>query len=390
MNARAPSTLEDIVVDLLLRSPFFGHVLAGIDKRLVAGGSATFRPSGAKIVLEVGEELLARATRAQARGILKHELMHLVLEHPERKLEFRDGARFDLAADLVVGTLLDGDERGPWDRVPDDFPNLDLPPEATVDVYYQLLPPLVSGEDEEGRSGPGSRGTGEAPRDHDTWGDLLEGSPVELQLRAALLRNLIEDAFVASRRIGALPSLLERLVKEILGRSASVPWHVVVRRFRNTSDRTRVIDTIHRVSRRYGTVPGTRVRRLSRLVACVDTSGSISAEELGAFSVELRHLARTGSEIWVVYCDAAVQGEEPFRGALPDRVPGGGGTSFDPALRAARDRHPDGIVYLTDGYGPPVKEAVGCPVLWVLTPGGRDPATAETRETLPGRVVRMR
>jgi predicted metal-dependent peptidase len=375
------STLEDVVVDLLVRSPFFGHVLAGIDKHLVAGDAATFRASGAKLVLEVGSGLLARATRAQARGILKHELLHLLLDHPSRKDEFPDGARFDLAADLVVGTLLDADERGPWDRVPGDFPDLDLPAEATVEVYYQLLS-LPEGEDE--------ASDGEAPRDHDAWDDLMEGTPVELHLRAALLRNLVEDAYTASKKFGALPSSLERLVTELLGRRATVPWHVVVRRFRNTSDRTRVVDTIHRVSRRYGTVPGTRVRRLSRLVACVDTSGSVSAEELGAFSNELRHLAQTGSEIWVVYCDAVVQREEPFGVALPDRVPGGGGTAFDPALRAANERNPDGIVYLTDGFGPRVTESLRCPVLWVLTPGGRDPSKAETREYLPGRVVRMR
>jgi len=101
-------------------------------------------------------------------------------------------------------------------------------------------------------------------------------------------------------------------------------------------------------------------------------------------------LVTDGSEIWVVYCDAAVRKQEPFGGALPDRVPGGGGTAFDPALRAANDRNPDGIVYLTDGFGPRVTESLQCPVLWVLTPRGRDPSTAETREILPGRVVRMR
>ena len=133
------SALEDVVVDLLVRSPFFGHVLAGIDKRVVEGDAATFRASGAKLVLEVGGGLLARASRAQARGILKHELLHLLLDHPSRKDEFPDGARFDLAADLVVGTLLDAGERGLWDRVPSDFPDLDLPAEATVEVCYQLL-----------------------------------------------------------------------------------------------------------------------------------------------------------------------------------------------------------------------------------------------------------
>jgi predicted metal-dependent peptidase len=377
MNERAGAGLEEVVVDLLLRAPFFGHVLAGIDKRVVSGASATFRAAGAKLALEVGDELLARASRAEARGILKHELLHVLLDHPRRKAGFADGPRFDLAADLVVGTLLDPEERGPWDTVPADLPELALPADAAVDTYYRLLPPSPQ------------RGGGEA-RDHEGWDDLLAGTTVELHLRAALLRDLVEVAYTASRRAGKLPSRLQRLVAELLDRRATVPWNVVVRRFRATAERTRIVDTIHRPSRRYGTVPGTRIRPLSRLVACIDTSGSVTAEELAMFSSELGHLARTGSEIWIVYCDAAVQAQEPFVGALPDRVPGGGGTAFDPALRAADERRPDGIVYLTDGYGPRASHRVHCPLLWVLTPSGPDPAAAETRATLPGRVVRMR
>jgi predicted metal-dependent peptidase len=162
-----------------------------------------------------------------------------------------------------------------------------------------------------------------------------------------------------------------------------------VRRFAATAERTRLVNTIHRRSRRYGTVPGTRIRRLSRIVAVVDTSGSVDETDLARFSVELSHVARSESEVWVVYCDAAVQGEERFAGSLPDRVPGGGGTAFDPGLRAAMAHAPDGVVYLTDGYGPPVTERPHCPVLWVITPDGRDPSSDDTRSTLPGRIVRM-
>ena len=59
----------------------------------------------------------------------------------------------------------------------------------------------------------------------------------------------------------------------------------MVRRFRNTSDRTRVVDTIHRVSRRYGTVPGTRVRRLSRLL--IARSGTADLDKFACDSAQL-------------------------------------------------------------------------------------------------------
>jgi predicted metal-dependent peptidase len=386
-GAPGATALEDLVVELLVRSPFFGHVLAGLDKRVVPGDSARMTARGARYALTVGEALLGRATRAQARGILKHELVHLLLEHPARRAEFPDPARFDLAADLVVGPLLEAEERGPWDTVPGDLPGLELPEAATLEVYYALLE-----AEPVGRGAPSDPDDPRAGgrRDHEGWGELAEGSAVERSLREAAFRDLVELAYQRSRRHGSLPGALERLLAELLGRPASLDWRKVLRRFRATADRTRVRGTMHRPSKRYGTVPGNKIRRLCRLVAVVDTSGSVGAEELASFSTELGHLARTDSDIWVIYCDAAVQRQEAFRGALPEWVPGGGGTAFDPGLRAAMERDPDGIVYLTDGHAGAVTLRPRCPVLWLLTPGGRDPAAPETRALLPGRIVRLR
>lgn len=372
---RGSPALHDVVVDLILRAPFFGHVLAGLDKRVVPGDGAHVEVRGPRYVVLIGEDLLARATPAQARGILKHELLHLLLEHPARRRERPDRARFDLAADLVVGPLLDEDERGPWDTLPGDRPDLDLPAEATVDEYYRLLPPSPVAPVE--------------ARSHAGWDDLEQGTEAEVLLRQATLRELVEGALTRSARHGRVPGALLRLLAELRARREAVSWRTVVRRFRATADTTRVVSTIHRASPRYGTVPGTKIRRLCRLVAVIDTSGSVDAEDLAAFSSELGHLARTGCDVWLVYCDAIVQGQEPFTGTLPARVPGGGGTAFDPGLRAAAARDPDGIVYLTDGFADRVTVRPRCPLLWVLTPGGRDPASADTRALLPGRVVRM-
>jgi predicted metal-dependent peptidase len=59
-------------------------------------------------------------------------------------------------------------------------------------------------------------------------------------------------------------------------------------------------------------------------------------------------------------------------------------------LQAADARSPDGIVYLTDGWVAQVTTRPRAPVLWLLTPGGRDPEAPETARLLRGRRVRMR
>ena len=99
-------------------------------------------------------------------------------------------------------------------------------------------------------------------------------------------------------------------------------------------------------------MPGFKVKPRQRLVLAMDTSGSVGAEELGAFVEEMRHLWRTGAQIEVIECDAAVQRTYRFCGQPPTSVAGGGGTCFDPALELANRWMPDALVCFTDGNAP--------------------------------------
>lgn len=67
-------------------------------------------------------------------------------------------------------------------------------------------------------------------------------------------------------------------------------------------------------------------------------------------------MRRQGAEVRVIECDAAVQHVFDYRGRLPDKVGGRGGTSFDPAFKYLNDNRRagvwDGCVYLTDGVAP--------------------------------------
>lgn len=398
-DATPYDSLEELAVDLVLRAPFFGHVLAGIEKRLTAGPT-TLAASRAKVVLEVSEGSL-RGPRPEARGVMKHELLHLLLEHPLRRADFADAPRFDLASDLVVGPLLDPAERGASEPLPEHFP--DLPREASAERYYALLPPTAErdapepeplrdeGEDGDERDEGDEDDRAGAPRPHDRWRTFEGGTATERALRGAFVRRLAEDAYDQARRKahGRVPAGLLRALAESLERGAALDWRVALRRFRATSELTTRVSTIHRPSKRYGTVPGAKSRRRCRLVAVVDTSGSVSEEELASFGHELRHLARAGAELRVIACDSVVHSDEPFRGGLT-HLAGGGGTSLDAGLLAADAHAPDGIVYLTDGLVSHVNVRPRAPVLWLLTPSGLDPTAPSTALLLRGRRARLR
>jgi predicted metal-dependent peptidase len=117
----------------------------------------------------------------------------------------------------------------------------------------------------------------------------------------------------------------------------------------------------------------------ARVLVAIDTSGSVAGADVQAFLGELRGILQAYPLLRceLYYADAAIYG--PYALTARDLIPppvGGGGTDFRPFLAAA-DRHQFAAsttvaIYLTDGYGSFPERAPRVPVLWVVTPGGRD------------------
>ncbi|MEU6485502.1 VWA-like domain-containing protein [Streptomyces sp. NPDC046887] len=117
-----------------------------------------------------------------------------------------------------------------------------------------------------------------------------------------------------------------------------------------------------RPSRRSAGVPGTVLpslrRRPPRVTVVVDTSGSVTDDELGSALTEITAIARAvGGRrdlVGVVSCDAAAHRVHPLCQAGEIPLIGGGGTDlrsgFARALRA--NPRPDVVVALTDGQTP--------------------------------------
>jgi predicted metal-dependent peptidase len=170
------------------------------------------------------------------------------------------------------------------------------------------------------------------------------------------------DAIAASH--GLVPDYVARTVEQATAPTKN--WKDELARF-VCAHRKSDTRTWKRPSRRVSGLPGWNHEIDTNIVICIDTSGSITQSEMGAFVAECRAILDiSGVTAVVISADAAVSQVLQPGDPLPLALKGGGGTNFAPALTEAEKYEPNGIIYLTDGVGafPP-----GClfPVLWALT-----------------------
>ena len=123
--------------------------------------------------------------------------------------------------------------------------------------------------------------------------------------------------------------------------------------------------TVKRISRRFGTRPGTRKGDVLRVAVAVDVSGSISDDQLKIFFNEIRWIWKNGVQVVVYEADCRVCATYPFKGKFTGKVHGRGGTDLEPVLREV-EGHYDALIYFTDFFAPAISRQYRIPTLWVL------------------------
>lgn len=365
--------LQAALVSLLWEQPFYGHLL--LQARRVESTKLHFpaavRMAEGRIELLWNPERMARFSRGHAISILEHECLHLANCHLLRRGR-RDAVvdlcgqvlyLWNVAADLAVNPLIRRElPRGAL--LPKQF---GLPDGHSAEWYYDSLLPQL---DSDGVLAPLAGGPPPGLLDgHDGW-EPGEDQDFELELEA--IRQAVADAL--SRAGGRLPpGLVVEDIQDLLKRS-TVPWQLLLRRFAGTAARVGFVRTIKRPNRRFGDEQkGRRVKRSLRIVAAIDTSGSIGPRELELFFAELRQLSLAfGHPILVLEADDQVRHSYVLRRGRPHpRVHGRGGTDFAPVFRYVEDagRPVDLLIYLTDLAGTFPARAPRYPVAWVVAPG---------------------
>ena len=386
--------LSRCIIQMLFKEPFFNHLLSGVVRVVteeVPTAAVSF--SGNKLQLLINESFFLKELRSQTNrvAVIKHEALHLLFKHLFRMdLGNYDRSLFNIAADLVVNQFI-----GSW-KLPDSavtlstFPDLGLEQNQTVEWYYEKLINLrgasSAGAGSDSNPFPKSadalskildRAADQIHGDHSHWGVSKDAKgQVDAYAAETELDRMIIQARdrTPSKYHGTIPGEINTLIDSLIeSRKPKVDWRRALRIFATNSRRTYLFSTMHRISKRYGTRPGIKVKQFQKIAVAVDTSGSISDTDLSVFFTEIDSMYKQGAEIEVIECDAEVQRTYNYNGQLPTEVSGRGGTVFDPVfafLRSNRLIHYDGCIYLTDGYADEPSIRPPCPLLWVITADG--------------------
>ena len=200
-------------------------------------------------------------------------------------------------------------------------------------------------------------------------------------------RSALEQASVMAETLlqGSLPASIQRELQTL--KSGQLDWrHYLWRYLVRTPIDFRDFDRRFVGQRMYlENLEGETVF----VAVAVDTSGSINNEQVQGFLNEVQSilLAYPHLKCELYYADADLHGPytvTPY-GSLPTPI-GGGGTDFRPFFTRLTREHSPWVttvaVYLTDGYGFFPSQPPPFPVLWVITPGGKDSSQFPFGETV--------
>uniref|UniRef100_A0A6M3JPX6 Metal-dependent peptidase n=1 Tax=viral metagenome TaxID=1070528 RepID=A0A6M3JPX6_9ZZZZ len=354
--------ISKAMIKLLLHHPFYATLLMRlnlIEDKSHRSGWTNGRAIG------YSPEWIDSLLFEQVIGFLIHEALHLVFLHDIRR-NWRDFIKFNEACDYAINLML----------VEMKF---QLPPNGlcdarfnnmTADAIYNLLP--------------------DPPPDYQLgWGEVRDqpgadgkspASAGERQFQEQQRKMDIEKARQTAKRAGKMPAGMERLIDDIL--EPKLDWKTVLRRFISTNARNDYAwyPPNRRFIHRGLYLPSLRSNEIEKIALAIDTSGSLSREELAQFNGELNAiLEEVDTTIVVMYCDSKLYGKHQENDYEPDifrredlplllEMRGGGGTSFRPPfeyLESVNDV-PTCFIYLTDmwchDFPDPAPEY---PVLWV-------------------------
>ena len=363
----ASRILSRTIVTLLLEEPFYAHVLQHMTRSVTTAietAAVTYRND--QLMLLVNPDFFCSLTTDRARvGLLKHEVLHIVLNHlfrPENK-EGESRLLLNLACDIVVNQLINPDDLPPGPVTLNTFPNLKLEPNKNTSYYLGKLKQYL--EKYAGSMVVLEGVFDESHSNHSGWGK--GDTAAETAARIAVL-DLVERAKEVARSRGKYPHDVMMVLGREKDEQAIIPWKAVLRRFVQRTGLTSLRYTMKRESRRYGTRPGIRIRQQLSLLVAIDTSGSVSEQDLQEFFGEIKGMTRLLSEVWVVECDAKVHRCYRYRGSEKVEVTGRGGTDLDPVFTFINEHAGkfDAVVYLTDGFAAQPEVVSVKPVLLVI------------------------
>jgi predicted metal-dependent peptidase len=379
--------------ELMLKEPYYGFFLIMLNKvwdgkRVPTAGVSK---NGINYQLAINPEFWESLSEDHRLGLLKHELLHIAFGHLTTFFKFTDKKLANVAMDMEINQYIDKQYLPEGGIDIDNYADLQLDRKAGARYYYDKLKQLQDEKDKNGTSGDSNMDklledieNGNVP-DHSTWEEFEDLTEAEQKLIEKQLQKVLSDAKEQTiKKRGTVPGEIEGviIVEEIV--PPKFDWRGFIRRFAGVSTKVFTKKIRRKENRRFSDNPGLKVKMRQHMLLAIDTSGSVSDDELREFMSEIYHIYKCGVDITVIQCDTRIRSIEPYKGKFEMAVQGRGGTEFDPVLEYFNEnlKKYTSLVYFTDGECWTRVKPRGN-VLWVLS------ERSSMNDSLPGKVIKL-
>lgn len=348
--------LSRVSKDLLFDEPYYGHFMSSLNRSFNRDvPTAGVAKDGIGVKLVVNPDFFESLSDLHRKGLIKHELLHIAFGHLIMRDSYADKELFNIAADLEINQYIHPNWLPEGGITMDSFPNLSLPFKAGTKKYYELL------QEEKDKGDDGDQDLQDmlsqgGPGNHD-WQDFENLGEAEQKLvQKQVDHQLVTIADELEKHSGSIPGELSGLIERLkYVEPAKFDWKGYLRRFVGASIKSYTRILRRKPSKRYPDNPGLKIKYRNSVLVAIDTSGSVSDNEVKEFLNEIHHISKTGSHVDIIQCDTQIQSVEAFNPKKDFKVHGRGGTSFQPVIDYynKNSRLYTTLIYLTDGEARP-------------------------------------
>jgi predicted metal-dependent peptidase len=388
--------LEMLIKTLICREPFFGYTLSKIDRVIDPNLDAPAALDINSLNILINPIKFAEFTEKEQYAVLKHEVLHYAMRHPQRFRAYYDlvvknhdrglSRRLNIAMDAAINQLIDGIpencvDMGTINDIVDMIfkedpaaygggrPNV-LEKQAS-EYYFKLINHTL--KDESKLPGKG----GDNPfKEHDhlfTNSSQFNTKEMDNIISGAIERQRAHDKTAGTAAgcsiLDLLPQNVENVHDEI--------WKKLVNKMFGEDPSSDKDHRYGRPNRRKEGCYHYKVRRLEnrKVYIGIDTSASITDETLSYFlGYVSRGMKKHNTQVTLIQCDTQVDPDsvKTLRRILPTDVGfeicGRGGTNLTKILDYIEKTDPHAadarMIMLTDGYTPWRKSQIKTAVIY--------------------------
>jgi predicted metal-dependent peptidase len=375
----------------MLKEPFYGLFLISLNKELTSSiQTACVTPDKINIKLCVNPDYWIGLDEKTKLAVLKHELLHIAFFHLDHFDRFSNKKLYNIAADLEINQYIEPEYKGAkWEGLEYNegiFKKLNLLSKQGTKYYYEQIQTEIT----KNPNGEVAQMVNGIEGDwHDLW-DAMEGmSEAERKLISKQIDHQLKEiaSELSKKNKGLIPGELSQYINSLFEvKEPVIDWKSYLRRFSSQSAKVITKKSRHKPNKRFEDNPALKIKPRKNTLVAIDTSGSVSENELVEFFNEIYHIYKSGTDVTVIECDAQIQRVYEYKGKLEGlTVQGRGGTDFEPVFEymLKNKNKYNNLIYLTDGECTSPQTKILKPVLWVHS------SKSDINNNLPGSKIKI-